>query len=341
MRSAFPAALTILLLVCVLAAPVQAHDSDGDSIDDGFEDALARNVVWTASPAVNPVAFAVQSQSMGSGTNDALSVRYEEARFDVVYRPNASSSVGVVEFQLRFDELAEWQDNGDGVLSGGELVSRWDVPQVVRPLTVEQGLTSDGEGVTTFHVTLLPGQLAADVHVVSRFGLVDGILVSPMSVKVDLRIAMASYNATASVPAVKVVIETESSLRQEDPSFEAARQWARDEAGVNISLGGSSAFFSWAKNATVDGSDRPVRATKLETEDSETEFWLTYARGAVVVHDPKVGVVSKASLTIISQPPTLLLQPDLGAYVAGATVLASLVAVTAYVRNRGLRGKRL
>ena len=69
--------------------------------------------------------------------------------------------------------------------------------------------------------------------------------------------------------------------------------YATDESGVYTVNSNHVGFFTWEKNATIDGISKEVFANDLETDDeepNEQKMYLNYPNGTIIIHDPKIGI---------------------------------------------------
>ena len=321
----FALAATVALLLSTGVAAATG-DSDLDGIPDDVEAATARNVVVHDSPG----GFVIRSRSQGAPLEDAYEVGYSDGTLTVEYFPKASESQSV-SYQLEFRRILEvYSDGGEWKEAG-----RFDIPADYSGVLESEVPTVDGETAIVYTMTTVSGMFTVTLRSVPRFALVTGDrLLSPMEMKVDVEIRGWTYTRSDSRLALQVEINSTSLPRVDESSDDERAGWATDEAAVTVASGANSLFFSWDKTATVDGVATPVEVTPLEPSGGRYEMNFVYGRGAVIVHDPKVGAVSNAFWSIWSQPRSTPPAFDAAFYVIGIGVAAGLVGTTVLLRRR-------
>lgn len=314
-----------------------ATDSDGDGIADDVEAYTARNMVAHETGD----SFFIRSRSVGAAQDDVFEVSYARGEFAVSYAPRASApeSVWSVWYHLEFRRLVEYTRDENGELREISGTER-DLTTEPAKVTIQNTTTLDGERQTRFKVEFLPttapGLLTVTVGASERFAKVDGGLVTPAEAKVDIEIRGWPFSQGATNLGVDVEMYTDVAVvpRVEDRSLDEDRGWASAEEQVNVTRDRNTAFFSWADTALVDGLSRPVQTTPLETSGEGYEFALVYDRGAVIVHDPKMGVESTALWSIWYEERPGVLRADPAMYVVGLAAIASVVAASVLIRRR-------
>ncbi len=321
---ALVATAALLLSAGVAAA---SGDSDGDGIQDDVETATARSVVVHDSPG----GFVIRSRSQGAAVDDAYQVGYSGGKFTVAYFPDAAGSESV-SYDLEFRRILEvyWED-GEWKEAG-----RFDIPSDYADVTESEVPTKDGETAIVYSMTNASGIFKVTLGCTHRFARLSGDrLLSPMEVKVDIEIRGWTYTpGLDSRLALKVEINSTSIPTMDETSADERAGWATDESAVTVASGSNSLFFSWDTAATVDGVSTPIEATPLEPSNSGYEMMFVYGRGAVIVHDPKVGAVSNAFWSIWGQPWTTPPAFDTTFYIVGIGAAAGVVGATVLLRRR-------
>ncbi len=321
---ALVATAALLLSTGVAAA---SSDSDRDGIPDDVETSTSRSVIVHDSPG----SFVIRSRSVGAAVDDAYEVGYSGGKFTLAYFPDASGSASV-SYQLEFRRVLEvYSENGEWKEAG-----RFDIPSDYAGVRESEVPTQDGETAIVYAMTNASGMLSVTVASTHRFALLPGDrLLSPMEAKVDIEIRNWTYTGPSdSRLALQVEINSTSLPTMNETSDDERAGWATGEAAVTVASGSSSLFFSWDTSATVDGVSTPVEATPLEPSGSGYEMMFVYGRGAVIVHDPKVGAVSHAFWSIWSRERPTVPAFDATLYVIGIGAAAGLVGATALLRRR-------
>jgi len=329
--STLPALRTLALLAAIAVllssgAARASGDADGDGIPDDVEAATARNVFVHDSPA----GFQMESRSVGAVRDDAIQVGYTDGKFTVAYFPNATGAK-TLSYQLEFRGILEvYQENGEW-----KEWSRHDISMDSATVRQSEVRTLDGEREVLYSVSSLSDNVTITLGSVTRFARIAGDrLLSPMEVKVDIAIRGWTYERSDSRLAVQVEISGTSPPRTDETSDDESAGWATDEASVRVASGPDSLFFAWDKTATVDNVSRPVEVTPLEPSGGGYEMRFMYARGDVIVHDPKVGAVSSAFWSIWSRQTPTAPAFDATFYILGIGVAAGLIGITVLLRRR-------
>lgn len=251
-----------------------------------------------------------------------MSFDFEDAEFEVKFEGEVGDNETEMKLEAQFQALAEYRDaNGNGRFDPGEpIVSVWmlstdggDEPEGAgEPNGTVEWQTPSVSDVTIGNLTgkkiTAPARLGPSglfelrFFVFGDFVNLENSTLKPTSVKIDIEIRDYPFadNDTALALFLKTKAKTEVEVEHDHEELED------DEVGVAASstLGGEpvSLVFTWKDSSTVDGVTKPVATTtlrsKTETEQDENEleskqtdeFALSYARGAVIVHDPEAFV---------------------------------------------------
>ncbi|OGS51144.1 MAG: hypothetical protein A3K65_02405 [Euryarchaeota archaeon RBG_16_68_12] len=314
-------------VLSALAVAVAAADDDG--VPDDMEARTARNVV--AHGAVD--SFFIRSKSVGATQDDVFEVDYSDGRFTVSYARTAGEA-DTVWYRLEFKRISEVRGDGGQI----EVVQKIDIPS---SYAVEEwrNTTRDGEPQIGFTASTLGGVFRVRIGATERFAQVDGGLVSPTEVKVDLEIRGWQWRADDSRLRLDIeVVPSGGVPRVENESDDVEHGWASDESQVNVTSGHDTAYFSWARTAVVDGVSKPVQSTPLDVNGEGYEMSLLYERGNVIRHDPKMGVISAAFWSIWNRTVPTALQADLALYAVGIALVAGVVGGTAVAVRRRRKG---
>lgn len=337
---AFVVLILLSFLTLSLYPVVRADgDADGDGIGDDIETSTQRTVVAKALPVAWPESFFVKSRSVGAETNDAFELLYERGEFQFTYMRHADSDEASLKFSLRLESLIEFSDkNGNGSFDAGESVKTLDLENAVfLPLSYESVPAPDGEIQHVFTIETgetLSHILRVTVIVTNSFTRIQGRLITPMEVKLELSVSDFPFNEIDTKLAISFELESSSTMRLETPSFDQIHFGEQEEEQVNVTAGKSFAFFSWSREVTVDGAQSPVFSSSKVVGDKEIELYLAYPRGSLIVHDPKIGVMSDAFYSILNRPPEYTPRGDFPLFIISLAVLAVTVSVTVVLRRK-------
>jgi len=331
---------TLALALASLSLPAAATDSDGDGIGDETENATARVAVAVPYSEGTVRGVEIHSSSKGADPDDVIGLRYESGRVDAWYFANASHEVPTVTFRVRFRELIEFRGPPGPEISGGDIVQRISLAEVLDSVPIRNSTrtTEDGDRHAVFEIGPQTGPFNMTIHVAERFVKVGGNLVSPMEVKVDLHIRNFPIEAGTSV-AMAWDLQTEAEAHLDNTSHDERASWADGEREMNVSAPErQTMFFSWSDTATVDGVARPVITTSPVRTGGTTEAYLVYPSGAAIDHDPKIGAQSEAYAAIVGRRPISIPEGNLAVFIAALAAFSGIaVSTVVWRRSRSRR----
>lgn len=313
----------------------------GDSLDDENDlSAGDRGVnVTIEGDDVN-----IELESQSPDRDDEVKVQYgaDVARLKVSFE-TLGPLREEVEMRIEFRDLVEFEDtDGDGAFSLLEdEILRWlrvETLGIVRP---PENSTVSTDSIIGQQINVnygFPGSATGTFELIFRvFGLptqVDGLFLGPTETKIDIRFTDFPFASDTSQLALGLDVKTNFELEM-DPSllFDQINATGEDFA----------AFFRWMPDAVlVDEIASAAKVTVIREAkevdlladvgelESELRLFLAYPRGAVIVHDPIVGI---AAVDLI--PEILVPGPSLATYAIGlATAIFLVLGMWALYRRR-------
>jgi hypothetical protein len=265
------------------------HDDDGVSDDD--ESRNEREVQVYLTDNLAEIESSHEVDGVENSFEIEVSTGLDGLEFKLEYETENSTLETEKEFEVEFEEIVEFiDDNGNGVYDDEsdtdvqtmELVS-------FNPIAYRVVNTSDGD-VHIFNVTTTDGVFTAMVYAAGEFADINGTVVAPTQVKIDVIIKDFNYIDDSSQLALKVKLEVSGEAHYDDVTEDEEDGRATDEAEIDLVVEGMDGFFSWKEFAEIDGVTYPVNATIDEVSATEQKLYLNYVRGNVIVHDPKLGI---------------------------------------------------
>ncbi|MHA1963449.1 MAG: hypothetical protein ACW97G_02585 [Candidatus Thorarchaeota archaeon] len=268
------------------------EDETETSTDDGDDgdDSNNREVTINATDTY----VEIESELESGGVEDSFEIEVEVglngAEFKIEFETESGTNETEREFEVEFDELIEYLDvNGNGVYDDSvdtdiqtlELVS-------FEPIVYTLENTADGP-VHIIDVLTTDGVFGARVYAVGDFTEINGSVIAPTQVKIDVYIRGFNFTEVDSLLALKVELSTEleTSFDEETEDEEDGR--AIDEAEIDVLLTDVTGFFSWKESAEIDGVTHLVNSSIHEVTATEQDIYLSYPQGSDIVHDPKIG----------------------------------------------------
>jgi hypothetical protein len=270
---------------------VEDDDEDDDGVDDDEEDLNEREVEVevTASEAT------IKSK-LKSGENEAefkikLSTSTEGVKYKLEYETEDNATEIELEFTVKFSEIVEYIDeDGDG-LYNSSIDTELQTLQLNDFLPIGYHVENETDGVVhILDVSTSDGVFSVRTYATGEFADINGTIVTPTEVKIDVMIQDFDYLNDTSQLALKVKLEAEAETEHDDETEDEEEGRATDEAEVDVMMNGFDGFFSWKEFAEVDGVTYPVNASPVEEDEGDEKIYLNYPHGNVIIHDPKVGV---------------------------------------------------
>ncbi|OLS27469.1 MAG: hypothetical protein HeimC2_11320 [Candidatus Heimdallarchaeota archaeon LC_2] len=257
--------------------------------------------------------FQLQSELKVGENKDKIEVEFkveDKAEIKLKYKSESDALEAKFKYRVSFEKVVEyWDVDGTGFSNTSVALSElkfkeWDVIKY-------EILNVDGADVYVVTATTSDQVFSLVLRFAASILALDGALLTPNSVKIDVIINNYEYLWDNSSLAVSVKIKTESKLEKEDQSTEEEAGFALGESQVAIGAL-SEGFFSWAETATADGVVVDVLTSTLQEsshedddlEENETSQKLYFSfittNASAIVWDPKVGVVSEGTQELIA-----------------------------------------
>ncbi|MFX0106348.1 MAG: hypothetical protein ACFE75_12785 [Candidatus Hodarchaeota archaeon] len=282
---------------------VVASDDDGDGVDDDYEELNKRNI----EVEIYPGQIEIESKlRQGSQIDEIeLEVKYGSGGLEIgISYESEYTSENETEFEIEFEaafrKLIEFVDlNGNGIYdpSIDNTIQEINLDSFQPAIYTSSNISDD----TTLHYILInttDGVFAAHVYLVEEFSLVNGTLIRPTSLKVDIEITNFNYLDLGSQLALYIKLESSSEYETEDNTEDEKDGYITDESGVKTIINDYKGVFTWKENATIDGVSKRVLSSAIEVDDddeNEQKLYLNYPRGDHIYHDPAMSIYSVAS----------------------------------------------
>jgi hypothetical protein len=268
---------------------------DGDGISNDVEQINQRTV--TVEQSGNE--FQIESTLRNGEVKDQIELQIrpdgEGLGVQLQYKSEAAGSEMELSFEVQFRALVEYVDsNANGVYDSG-------IDTLVQTKSLNSFDTAtysllviDGANVSYIHVQTTDGVFGIHAYIPDEFTMVNGSLVTPTQVKIDIEINGFPYINGSSDLALYMKLSSESDYSVSSETEDERSGFSSGEEEVKTTAGGShTGVFSWVTTADIDGITKDVLTSNIATDDgeaSEQKMYLCYPRGNHIYHDPKVGV---------------------------------------------------
>ena len=315
LRSSLSSLLVASLLLClVFTSPILAvtpllaiTTNNGDTDQDGVDDAVEESNEREVGVNVSSSEVQVESSFTGRGTTDlfGITVSTEDegveilSVYDSKLEADSNESTFELVFKINFFALLEFVDtNADGVFNAStdELVQQVDFTEYFPMWASSQEFPSIHSIVTS--VFLPPdGGFECRTWVVDEFVDLDGTIITPTEIKIDLTVMNFDFVQSDSMLALYTRLESSTQYKYENTTDDEQQGFAVNEVALETTMNNFTGFFSWTELAFVDGTEVTVTSSLFDLDPNETDddmytqaIYLSYPQGANITHDPKIGI---------------------------------------------------
>lgn len=290
--------LFVFLLGCLTFVDVLASDDDDDGIEDSIEDLNKRNIniefrenetrvesILRGGSKIDDIEFVFKQESDGL----EIKVSYE-SEFN-------SESDKEIEFEVVFHEIVEYVDMDFNAIydpSIDQTIQNLELDNFSAVVYSNSTISND----TTLHyfkIGTVDGVFIAYIYIGEEFTIVNNTLINPTQIKIDIEINNFNYKNESSQLALYTKLNSEESYEEEEETEDEQEGYATDEEGVITLINQFTGFFTWKKNATIDGISKNISISEILEDDhnaTEQKLYINYPRGTIIYHDPKIGIES-------------------------------------------------
>lgn len=232
-------------------------------------------------------------------------------------------------FEVKFQALVEFVDlNDNGVFDyeNDTCIEDYGInsfqPIIYTPVNI-----SDDCVLHYFLINTTDGVFAAHIYFPEEFVTVNGNLVAPTQIKIDIEITNYDYIEDNSQLALYTKLFSEEFYEEKEETEDEKGGNAENEKEVFTNNEEYTGIFSWKETAMIDGVEMPVLTNELELECEEDKIQrllFNYPRGYHIYHDPKIGIV--IGQVFVSEFPMIIIGPIAG--VVGLSIIAAGVFIS-------------
>ncbi|MFX0170094.1 MAG: hypothetical protein ACFE89_12180 [Candidatus Hodarchaeota archaeon] len=320
---------TILLLLVILSSvPLlqvngnSLSDDDNDGIDDDIEDAEERELrIETEDNTIT-----VHSEFGEEPNENEFEISFaanEGIKLELGYSTEINATEYELELQVEFEQLVEFIDqNADGVYNPGEAVSGGTIDLTSRNYSdpiLTQITSDDGELGYQLEAHIINESYTFQIiaNIFPTYAVLNESFIYPTEMKITIVIENFPYQEDG---ALALIAEASAEREIETESHET-------EEEIEIHSDTISSYYSWLKEAIVDGEPAPVNSSVIDSSEGSL-IVLSYPHGTNILHDPKLGI---AVLPLIPFP-LITIEIVLGTAIIAIVLVA--IAVIAIRRKR-------
>ena len=262
-------------------------ETSTSSHDDGSND---REVTVDATPTYVEMESQLESGGVEDSFKISVQVGTNGAEFQIEFESETAANETERQFEVRFDKLIEYIDVNDNDVYDDSVDT--DVQTLTldsfEPIAYTVENTANGP-VHIIDVLTTDGIFGARVYAVGDFTDVNGTVIAPTQVKIDVFIRNFNFTESDSFLALKVELSSELETSIDDMTEDEEDGRAVDESAVDFLLTDVTGFFSWKETAEIDGVTQVVNSSIDEVTATESDIYLSYPQGDEIIHDPKIG----------------------------------------------------
>jgi hypothetical protein len=309
------------------------EDTDNDEVEDEIEEKNERDV----EIEVEDYSVQIKTQLKTGENKDEIKVKFtvdDDPKFKLEYESEVGDTETELEFTIKFKSITEYLDvDSNGVYNKSiddkiQVLSFEDMDFL--PIEYSTSTISNAT-VHLFKSSTVDGMFTLQFYVAGEFTPVNGSLVAPTEVKIDIGIHDFPYLNDSSLLALYTKLESEAEYEYDADTEDETEGLSSEEEEVEVEMSGFVGFFSWSELVVVDGQTLSVLSSPVYTDDidsNEQKIYLNYPHGNEIIHDPKVGVAGILSMDAV---PTDI--PGFESLIAAFAFLTAAVA-TVYRRRR-------
>ena len=274
-----------------------AHDDDDDGVDDDFEVLNERDIFvyienggYEIETILRAGSFIDEIEYFLLNNSNGFSITTE-------YERESGSEEFELEFNITFVSIIEYNDTDQN--------NRYNDSDVkVNELKLDNFQPTNYSVKNDLHyfiVNTTDGNFTAHIYITKEFTLVNNSsIVTPTQIKIDIEIRNFTYNSIDSRLALNTTFESDLEYEEEDETEDEIMGYSEEEGWIITTMNQTTGFFSWNKNASVDGILKEVFISNRTLIGDDERLYINYPNGTHIYHDPKIGVAGILNSVVIA-----------------------------------------
>ncbi|MFX1318600.1 MAG: hypothetical protein ACFE9D_09595 [Promethearchaeota archaeon] len=297
-------------------------DDDNDGIDDHIEDTEERELHIETEDSM----ITVHSEFVNEPNENEFEISFatnEGIKLELGYSTEINASEYELELEVKFEQLVEFIDqNADGIYNLGEAVSGGMIDLTSRNYSdpiLTQITSDDGELGYQIEAHIINESYTFQIiaNIFPTYAVLNESFIHPTEMKLTIVIENFPYQEDGAL----ALIAEASSEREIKTEIQGT------EEEIEIHSNTISSYYSWLKEALVDGDSVPVNSSVIDSAEGAL-IVLSYPHGTNILHDPKLGI---AALPLTPFP---LITPEIALGTAIITIALVAIAIIAIRRKR-------
>ncbi|MFX1568452.1 MAG: hypothetical protein ACFFCV_08800 [Promethearchaeota archaeon] len=314
---------------------IASDEGDNDNIDDDFEELNKRDIeIHTEGSEI-----LIDSIRRNDNNKDEIrsQITYDEEglKIEIRYRPDLESEFDL-EFGIIFRELIEFVDiNQNGIYEPEIDQKIQEVPlNEFRSAIYESSNISNNTKLHYIQIQTENEIFIIHIYFAEEFALVEQSLVTPTQAKIDIEISHFIFINESSNLALDIELEYEGNYEEKEETEDEKEGFAEDEEGVATTINDFTGFFTWKRNATIDGISKQIHVSEVKIDkfnEHEQSLYINYPKGEIIYHDPKIGI---ENILISLKGPSSLIPLIILISVIGAVSVSAAYAINYYGKHK-------
>jgi hypothetical protein len=295
-------------------------DDDIDTDPDGIDPETKKNAERIVTIENNGNSAKLTSILKYSEDKDDFSIDISannELSFKGLYKSHTETNHINLEFQLRLYSIVEYLDTDENGVYDADVdtyVGEYDIDEF-SPIVYTNG------DAHILVIETIDGVFLARVFAVEGISDINGVIVTPMEVKIDFEIHNYDFIESESRLALLVHFQTNAAYGWNEKTHAEEAGYESEETEVEMKNRDATGYFSWANHAVADGQDVEVLGSPLKNSPNGKKIYLNYPHATDIIHDPKIGFVGDFS--------------TIGIYlIIGGVAVAAIIGAVFFIKKR-------
>ncbi|MFW9941881.1 MAG: hypothetical protein ACFFFT_12635 [Candidatus Thorarchaeota archaeon] len=324
----------ILLFISICGFSTAKSDTDGDGIDDKFEELNKREI----DLVIEANEISIESISKNDERKDLISTNivYDEdgLRFQIGYKPTLESDFTLL-FGISFRELIEFVDTDLNGIYNPEVdptIQNFSIGEFI-PHVYENSTYPSGSVLHHFQIQTENKTFTAHIYFAEEFVLLEDTLLLPTQARINIEISNFTYLNSSSQLALYTRLDSEAEYQIQENTEDEKYGYAENEQGAITSLENLIGFFTWNNIAKIDNASKNVLISGIvpDTHEENTDMlFINYPYGIQINHYSKIGFQG----LLIFEKTTSFLPIVIFVLILGALSVVALYSIYHYKKHK-------
>jgi hypothetical protein len=284
---------SILFFTPICGFTAAKSDTDGDGIDDNFEELNKREI----DLVIEANEISIESIRKSDKNKDLISTNivYDEdgLRFQIGYKPTLESDF-ILLFGISFRELIEFVDkdlNGIYNPEVDDTIQNFSIGEF-SPHVYENSTCPSGSVLHHLQIQTENDTFTAHIYFAEEFTLLEDTLLLPTQARINIEISNFTYLNSSSQLALYTRLDSETDYQIQENTEDEKYGYAEHEQGAITSIENLIGFFTWNNIAKIDNTSKNVLTSEIipdTHQETADMLYINYPYGQQINHYSKIG----------------------------------------------------